>query len=97
MFKHYLLTFNPDNLEIFRSFTLPSILGQTCQNFTWLIVTDKKLDGFDYPNIRIVSEPTFDEGDYDLITTQIDSDFAIHKKFVEMAQAAYVDDWVHFR
>lgn len=49
-------------IRIFTAFTLPSIMFQTCQNFTWLVLMDQKtphpfkdvMAHIEYPNLRLV-------------------------------------------
>jgi len=53
-------------MELFMTFALPSIMAQTCQNFTWTVVADDQtpaaykdvLEGIRYPNIRFVYTDT---------------------------------------
>lgn len=53
-------------MELFMTFALPSIMAQTCQNFTWTVVMDDQtpaaykdmLAGIRYPNIRFVYADT---------------------------------------
>lgn len=48
-------------LPLFEKFTLPSIMNQSCQNFSWHLLVDKqtpkrfihRIEKFDYPNIKI--------------------------------------------
>lgn len=48
-------------LSLFEKFTLPSMINQSCQNFSWLLLIDKltpkkfidKLENFKYSNIKI--------------------------------------------
>ena len=83
-FKHYIITrFNvglynskrdhdrwmQHRMTLFTNITLPSIMAQTCQNFTWLILVDVKtpqvdvktpqkycdlLNAFNYKNLRLI-------------------------------------------
>lgn len=49
-------------IRIFTAFTLPSIMYQTCQNFTWLVLMDKRtpqpfkdiMDRIPYQNLQLV-------------------------------------------
>lgn len=94
-------------LRLFATITLPSIAGQTCQNFTWLVLLDRQtpdryirtLESSGYPNLQIIY-PTEDRlpwlqglapGRYDLITTRIDNDDAFHRDAVKTLQAAWSD------
>ncbi len=99
-------------MKLFTTFTLPSVVGQTCQNFTWFLCIDEKtpLEYIDIlprpgiPNLRILplsckalcNEPIAAEimrhiepGNYDLITTELDSDDAIHRDLIRTIQASY--------
>jgi hypothetical protein len=93
-------------LRLFTTFTFPSIMEQSCQNFTWLVLMDRQtpdhyiqeIESFRYPNLRVVV-PTeaggkwgqaFEPGDYDLITTRIDNDDAFHGDAVEVLQQTYL-------
>ncbi|HEG44022.1 MAG TPA: hypothetical protein ENH94_08240 [Phycisphaerales bacterium] len=48
-------------IELFRTYTLPSIAGQSCKNFTWVVMLDentsprhrKLLDAMKFPNLRL--------------------------------------------
>jgi hypothetical protein len=88
-------------IELFTTFTLPSIMGQSCQNFTWLVLIDKQtpaayrqaLSNIRYRNMRLIYAGSknswldaIEPGDYDLITTRIDNDDAFHKEVVETIQ-----------
>jgi hypothetical protein len=93
-------------LRLFTTFTFPSIMEQTCQNFTWLVLMDRRtpdryireIESFRYPNLKLIF-PTetggkwgqaFDPGDYDLITTRIDNDDAFHRDVVKVLQKTYL-------
>jgi len=49
-------------INLFTTFTLPSVMAQTCQDFTWLVVADDRTPdvykdffaGIRYPNIRFI-------------------------------------------
>jgi len=49
-------------IKLFTTFTLPSIMGQTCQNFTWLVFMDEQTPGpyrqmlanIPYPNMHLI-------------------------------------------
>jgi hypothetical protein len=88
-------------IKLFKVFTVPSIMGQSCQNFTWLVLVDKQtpavyrqmLSAIRYPNMRLIYTGSknswldaIEPGDYDLITTRIDNDDAFHKDVVETIQ-----------
>jgi len=92
-------------LRLFATITLPSIAGQTCQNFTWLVLMDRRtperyirtLESSGYANMKLIY-PTdgripwlqsFAPGRYDLITTRIDNDDAFHRDTVKTLQATW--------
>ncbi len=93
-------------LRLFTAFTFPSIMEQTCQDFTWLVLMDpqtpdhyiQEIKSFRYPNLKLIY-PTetggkwsqaFEPGDYDLITTRIDNDDAFHRDVVKVLQQTYL-------
>lgn len=92
-------------IKLFTTFTLPSMMAQTCQNFTWLVLIDRQtpkthrqvLESIPYKNIKIIyPEPPHDVwlqnielSQYDLITTRIDNDDAFHRDVVKIVQ----DNW----
>ena len=92
-------------LRLFASFTLPSLAGQTCQDFTWLLGVDphtpdgylRRLEGLCPANVKLVMPQKDDDawlreaasGDYDLLTTRIDNGDAFHRETVAALQAAY--------
>lgn len=99
-------------IKLFATFTLPSVMGQSCQNFTWLVFADKRtpqdyknmLENIDCDNMRIsylnapaphndiISNAVLDNiqpGDYDLITTELDSDDALHIDTIKQIQYWY--------
>ncbi|MBN1361415.1 MAG: hypothetical protein JW993_12530 [Sedimentisphaerales bacterium] len=105
------LTVPPDEwmdhrLRLFTTFTMPSMMEQTCQNFTWLVLMDgrtpdrynQEIESFRYPNLRLIyPTPTggrwsqaFKPGDYDLITTRIDNDDAFHRDAIAALQRTYL-------
>lgn len=94
---HFILTrFDyPDGIDIqerirlFRRYTLPSIAGQTNQDFTWLIKTRLDLQelGVTMPNARAIKTL----GDFSqfvrqpfVLTSRIDNDDAVGLKWVEV-------------
>lgn len=109
-YKHYILTrFNyPEDydvqyrLNIFENFTLPSLLGQTNKNFTWLISVNSVHKNLFKPflnkgiDIKLVKEnaPCIDfintqpKVSY-LITTRIDNDDALHKDYVDYIYSSF--------
>ena len=91
-------------IKLFTTFTLPSIMRQSCQNFTWLVLIDKQtpavhrqmLSNINYPNMQLIytgSEnpwiDTIEPGDYDLITTRIDNDDAFHQEVIKTIQQSW--------
>ena len=93
-------------LTLFSAFTVPSMMEQTCQNFTWLVLIDTRtprryideIESFRYPNLRLIY-PTetgarwtqaFDPGDYDLITTRLDNDDAFCLDTIATLQKTYL-------
>jgi hypothetical protein len=102
-------------MQLFVTFTLPSVMSQTCRNFVWLLLLDEKtpadyrrlIEAVPFENLRIVytDSKSFDNsyvasevikniepGDYDLMTTEVDSDDAIHKNMVAAIQSNYQHD-----
>lgn len=91
-------------MELFTTVTLPSIAGQTCQDFTWLVLMDRRtpepyirtLERSACRNMRLVYSqpgqpawlPEFATGQYDLITTRIDNDDAFYRDAVRDIQNA---------
>lgn len=92
-------------IRLFTTFTLPSIAGQSCQAFTWLVLMDsqtpeptvRRLEELACPNMEVIF-PTpgrmpwlqsFPPGRYDLITTRIDNDDAFHRDVVQTVQDAW--------
>jgi hypothetical protein len=91
--------------KLFTTITLPSIMEQTCQNFTWFLLFDeqtpeaylREMETFRCPNLKPIY-PTSDKGiwqqavepgDYDLVTTRIDNDDAFHRNTIETIQYTY--------
>ncbi len=91
--------------KLFTTITLPSIMEQTCQDFTWLVLMDKKtpesylreMESFRYPNLKLIYptpvkpvwQQAFEPGAYDLITTRIDNDDAFHRQTIATVQETY--------
>jgi hypothetical protein len=91
--------------KLFTTITLPSIMEQTCQDFTWLILMDKKtpelyiheMESFRYPNLKLIYPTSvkpawlqaIDANGCDLITTRIDNDDAFHRETIERIQQTY--------
>lgn len=98
-------------LALFRSFCFPSVVGQSVQDFKWLVFFDKDtpsrfhptirefstyenfcpyfLSGFDVVTIRKhVLSHIMPQSDY-VITTTLDNDDAIGRRFVEAVQAQF--------
>jgi hypothetical protein len=91
--------------KLFAMITLPSIMEQTCQDFTWLVLMDKEtpeayireIESFRCPNLKVIFPTTvkphwlqaFEPGDYALITTRVDNDDALHRRTIETIQDAY--------
>jgi hypothetical protein len=89
-------------IRLFTSFTLPSMMAQTCQNFTWLVLVDNQtpkahrqvLEGIAYKNMKLIYPEAgndvwlanIEAGDYDLITTRLDNDDAFHRDMVKTIQ-----------
>ena len=99
-------------MRLFTTFTLPSMINQTCQNFTWLLLMDERtptpykqlIDRIQMKNLQpvflnckgldnklIAAEvmANIEPGDYDLMTTEVDSDDAIHQGMVKVLQDKY--------
>ena len=81
-------------LRLFESFTVPCLAKQSCQDFTWLVLIDRRtpdrymdiLEGISRPATKVIYPVEsgnawiehFEPGDYDLVTTRIDNDDAFH-------------------
>jgi hypothetical protein len=93
-------------MRLFTTFTLPSMRNQSCQNFTWLVLVDRRtpadyteaLKSTGYPNMQLVRtgsknpwRKAFEPGDYDLLTTRIDNDDAFHKDVVKTIQQNWTE------
>jgi hypothetical protein len=92
-------------MRLFRAITLPSIAGQSCQEFTWLLLMDRQtperyiraLEACACRNMKLVYPqpgqpcwlPEFAPGQYDLITTRLDNDDALHRDAVKDIQNAW--------
>ncbi|MEN6428348.1 MAG: glycosyltransferase [Phycisphaerales bacterium] len=92
-------------MRLFTSLTLPSIAGQSCQDFTWLLLMDRRtpehyirtLQGIGYPNLQIIyPDPgrplwldNLPAGSHDLITTRIDNDDAFQRDAVKAVHDAW--------
>ncbi len=92
-------------LRLFEAFTLPSIAGQSCQNFSWRILMDPQtpdahlqvLERLCQANMKlIVPVPGGDAwladtapGPYDLLTTRLDNDDALHRDAIATLQGTY--------
>jgi len=106
-FQHYIFTrFNyPDTYEhteerikIFRDYTLPSVLGQTDNNFKWLITVnpnqDHLFDFIDDDRVKLINSKNevgsnfvqYIKNDFDseyLITTRLDNDDLLRRDSIE--------------
>lgn len=92
-------------MRLFSTITAPSILGQSCQEFTWLVLMDpetpdqyiRAMEGLGCRNMRIIywesGQPRwtrhFAPGRYDLITTRFDNDDAFHRDAVKTIHDAW--------
>ncbi|MBN1513048.1 MAG: hypothetical protein JXB13_13620 [Phycisphaerae bacterium] len=92
-------------IRLFTGITLPSIAGQTCQDFTWLVLMDRQtpdpycrtLEASACRNMKLIfldpEQPRwlrdFAPGRYDLITTRLDNDDAFHRDTIRNIQ----DTW----
>lgn len=92
-------------LSLFTAFTVPSMMEQTCQEFTWLVLMDartprryiEEIESFRYPNLKLIhateTGPKWSQaivpGDYDLLTTRLDNDDAFHRDAIGALQQAY--------
>ncbi|MBP7051438.1 MAG: hypothetical protein KBE65_10525 [Phycisphaerae bacterium] len=92
-------------MRLFTTITFPSLAGQSCQDFTWLLLMDRRtpehylrvLEGAGYPNLKLVyCDPgrapwlqDLEPGGHDLITTRIDNDDAFHRDAVKAIQDAW--------
>jgi hypothetical protein len=91
-------------MQLFTRITLPSIMNQSCQDFTWLVLIDKQtppddrrmLADIGYCNMQLIfpTSPNpwlavIEPSDYDLITTRIDNDDAFHRDVVGTIQQSW--------
>lgn len=92
-------------LRLFTTITLPSIAGQSCQDFTWLVLMDRQtpepyireLEAVACPTMKLIfrqpDQPRWQQGfapgRYDLITTRIDNDDALYRDAVKDIQDAW--------
>lgn len=90
-------------LSLFEKFTLPSMMNQSCQNFSWLLSVDKqtpekfiyRIRDFGYQSIKICFDSfemninTYEHSNFDIITTRIDNDDAFYVDFVKEIQCEY--------
>ncbi|HNS20154.1 MAG TPA: glycosyltransferase [Sedimentisphaerales bacterium] len=92
-------------MRLFTTISLPSMAGQSCQNFTWLILMDgqtpehyiRALERAVCRNMKIIyldpGQPRWlrdlAPGPYDLITTRMDNDDAFHRDAVQAIQDAW--------
>ena len=92
-------------LRLFTTLTLPSIMGQSCQDFAWHILMDRQtperdirtLENVGYPNMKLIypmpGKPSWLQGipagGYDLITSRIDNDDAFHRDTVQTIQETW--------
>jgi len=92
-------------LRLFTTLTLPSIMGQSCQEFTWHVLMDKRtperdirtLENVGYPKMRLIYPAPgkllwlqdIPFGEYDLITSRIDNDDAFHRDTVQTIQETW--------
>jgi hypothetical protein len=90
---------------LFTCITLPSIAGQSCRNFTWLVLVDertperylRRFEAMDCSMLRLVYTGRgrgswfqgIEPGAHDLITTRIDNDDAFHVDTVQAIQDAW--------
>lgn len=83
----------PYRAELFRRYTLPSVLHQTSRNFTWVVQTRNP----EFRDLCMESGiatapsgewPTFHVEQPWLVTTRLDNDDALMPDFVEQIQAA---------
>lgn len=88
--------------QLFEKYTLPSMVNQSCQNFSWLLLIDKqtpkrfidRIENFGYSNIKICYKDwritTCKHHDFDILTTRIDNDDAFHTDFIKKIQCEYI-------
>lgn len=89
-------------MRLFTTITLPSMAGQSCQNFTWLVRMDRRtpdkyvweLERSACPTMKLIfDQPDWRQslapGRYDLMTTRIDNDDALYRDAVKDIQDAW--------
>ncbi len=92
-------------MRLFTTITLPSMAGQSCQDFTWLVLMDRRtperyvreLERFACPTMKLIFEQPdhpdwrqgLSPGRYDLMTTRIDNDDALYRDAVKDIQDAW--------
>lgn len=88
-------------VELFERYCLPSVMKQTCQDFTWVIAFDPKTESryieqydyfpfvqvcFEQPHLWLKRRPS--EADW-LITSRFDNDDQYRPEFVKRVQQAF--------
>lgn len=92
-----------ERVRLFETFCLPSVLGQTCQDFTWVLQFDPQtpveiLDRYKTTsNVEIIQEPIADyfaqvkrEKPF-LLTSRLDNDDALHQSYIEAVQSCFAE------
>ncbi len=98
-------------MRLFMAITLPSILAQSCTNFTWLLGMDihtpdcyiQEIESFRCSNLKVllprnespIWKQSYDPGQYDRLTTRIDNDDAFHRDAIGAIQQAYLEHREH--
>ena len=92
-------------MKLFDEFTLPSVMMQTCRNFTWLLSFDKKTPEWilskyaSFPGVEVIYEYPADylrrhadlTKDEWIITSRLDNDDIILPEYIETVQS-YFDE-----
>ena len=90
--------------ELFERFTVPAVIAQTNQNFTWIVMFDRETDNIkDGPYLPLLVGDDW-LGDLQsyiqkpgwLVTTRLDNDDSISPKFIETIQKHVTLKQFHF-
>lgn len=79
-------------MKLFEKYCLPSVQKQINQNFIWLLLFDKRTPDkyLKYNGIIFDDVKNYIDKDEWTITTRLDNDDMIHKKFIDKIQSLFV-------